>query len=62
MIEKEMEDLLWAHPDKFINEPLSQFRRQPVSGVGRAESDFQRSSRAVPCGRAEEGQAGAWCD
>jgi hypothetical protein len=41
MTEREMEDLLWTFPDKFLNEPLTQFRRQPVSQVGRADLVFK---------------------
>ena len=41
MTEKEMEDLLWNHPDKFLSEPLKQFRRQPQSRVGRADLVFE---------------------
>ncbi|MDQ2844581.1 MAG: endonuclease NucS [Acidobacteriota bacterium] len=40
MTEREMEDLIWEHPDKFLNEPLKQFQRQPSSGVGRADLIF----------------------
>src|SRR5579871_3111886 len=40
MTEREMEDLLWNHPDKFLNERLKQFRRQPQSYVGRADLVF----------------------
>ena len=40
MTEREMEDLLWNHPDKFLNEPLTQFRRQASSQVGRADLIF----------------------
>lgn len=40
MTEREMEDLLWEHPDKFLNEPLKQFQRQPTSAVGRADLIF----------------------
>lgn len=40
MTEREMEDLLWEHPEKFLNEPLKQFQRQPASGVGRADLIF----------------------
>lgn len=35
-----MEELLWRHSDKFLNEPLTQFRRQPRSSVGRADLVF----------------------
>lgn len=41
MTEREMEDLLWEHPDRFLNEPLKQFRRQPSSSVGRADLIFE---------------------
>ena len=40
MTEREMEDLLWEHPEKFLNEPLEQFQRQPSSAVGRADLIF----------------------
>lgn len=40
MTEREMEDLVWEHPEKFLNEPLKQFQRQPASGVGRADLIF----------------------
>jgi RecB family endonuclease NucS len=40
MLESEMEDLLWAHPEKFL-EPLKPFRRQPRSAVGRADLVFE---------------------
>jgi hypothetical protein len=41
MKEQEMEDLLWAHPEKLLIEPLKQFRRQPSSGIGRADLVFK---------------------
>ena len=41
MVEKEMEDLLWNHPEKFFGERLKQFRRQPRSAVGRADLVFE---------------------
>jgi len=41
MIESEMEEFLWNHPDKLLNEPLSQFKRQPQSVVGRADLVFK---------------------
>lgn len=41
MTEKEMEDLLWDHPEKLLNERLKQFRRQPRSQVGRADLVFE---------------------
>jgi hypothetical protein len=41
MTEREMEDLLWDHPEKFLNEPLRQFQRQPSSAVGRADVIFE---------------------
>lgn len=40
MTEREMEDLLWTYPDKFLNEQLEQFQRQPSSNVGRADLIF----------------------
>jgi hypothetical protein len=41
MIEKEMQDLLWQYPEKFLNETLKQFQRQPSSPVGRADLIFE---------------------
>lgn len=40
MTEKEMEDLLWDYPEKFLNEPLTQFQRQAQTRVGRADLIF----------------------
>lgn len=40
MTEREMEDRLWNHPEKFLNESLKQFLRQPRSQVGRADLVF----------------------
>ena len=40
MTEREMEDLVWEHPEKFLNEQLKQFERQPASAVGRADLIF----------------------
>jgi hypothetical protein len=39
--EREMEDLLWQYPERFLNEPLNQFRRQPCAPVGRADLIFR---------------------
>jgi hypothetical protein len=33
--------MLWKHPDKLLNEPLTPFRRQPSSQVGRADLIFK---------------------
>ncbi len=41
MTEHEMEELLWNHSDKLLNESLSQFKRQPQSVVGRADLVFK---------------------
>jgi hypothetical protein len=41
MTEHEMEDLLWEYPERFLNEPLKQFQRQPASAVGRADLIFE---------------------
>jgi len=40
MIEREMEDLLWDHPEKFLGEELTRFERQSGSGVGRSDLIF----------------------
>ena len=41
MTEREMEDLLWNYPEKFLNGTLSQFRRQESSQVGRTDLVFE---------------------
>ncbi len=41
MTERDMEELLWRFPEKFLNEPLEPFRRQPSSQVGRADLVFK---------------------
>lgn len=41
MTEREMEDLLWKYPEKFLNETLTQFRRQQSSQVGRIDLVFE---------------------
>ena len=43
MKEREMEDLLWMYPEKFLNEPWKQFERQPSGAVGRADLSFTDS-------------------
>jgi hypothetical protein len=43
VIEREMEDLAWEHPELFLAEPLSQFRRQQRSAVGRSDLIFRDS-------------------
>jgi len=60
MIEKEMEDLLWNHPEKFLGEKLTQFERQPNSAVGRPDLVFiDRIQRylviEVKCGTLKRG-------
>ncbi len=40
MTEREMEDLLWNHPEKLLGEQLTRFERQPSSAVGRADLVF----------------------
>jgi hypothetical protein len=41
VIERDMEELLWNHPEKLLNESLQPFRRQPSSQVGRADLIFK---------------------
>lgn len=43
MTEQEMENLLWNYPERFLNEPLTQFTRQESSAVGRADLIFEDS-------------------
>lgn len=41
MTEREMEDLLWDHPERFLGEPLTKFDRQLQTGVGRPDLIFE---------------------
>jgi hypothetical protein len=41
MTERDMEELMWKCPEKFLNEPLEPFRKQPSSQVGRADLIFK---------------------
>lgn len=41
MIEREMQELLWHHPERFLNEPLKQVAWEPPSAVGRADLVFE---------------------
>ena len=41
MVEKEMQELLWRYPERFLNEPLRQFAREASSNVGRADLIFE---------------------
>jgi RecB family endonuclease NucS len=41
MVEKEMQELLWRHPERPLNEPLKQFRFEVSSDVGRADLVFE---------------------
>jgi hypothetical protein len=40
MVEREMQELLWEHPEKLLNEPLAKFRWEASSPVGRADLVF----------------------
>lgn len=40
MTEREMEDLIWEYPERFLNEPLQKFERQSVSRIGRSDLIF----------------------
>lgn len=40
MTEREMEDLIWAYPEKFFHEPLKQLSRQQRSSIGRSDIIF----------------------
>jgi hypothetical protein len=37
MVEREMQELLWRYPERFLNEPLKQFAWETSSSVGRAD-------------------------
>lgn len=41
MIEREMQELLWKYPEKFLNEPLKQFAWETSSDIGRADLVFE---------------------
>jgi hypothetical protein len=41
MVEREMQELLWKYPEKFLNEPLKQFAWETSSEVGRADLVFE---------------------
>jgi hypothetical protein len=41
MVEKEMQELLWRYPERFLNEPLEPFLRETSSDVGRADLVFK---------------------
>lgn len=41
MTEREMEDLLWGWPERFLGEPLKQFRRQPSTDIVRPDLIFE---------------------
>ena len=41
MIEREMQELLWLYPERFLNEPLKQVAWEPPSAVGRADLVFE---------------------
>jgi hypothetical protein len=47
LTEREMEDLLWRCPEKFFDEPLIAFERQPTIRVGRADLVFIDASGAL---------------
>src|SRR5690242_21094383 len=48
MTEREMEDLLWAHSEKFFKEPLKSFKRQAASRVvGRADLMFKDADNRI---------------
>jgi hypothetical protein len=41
MTEHEMEDLLWGWPERFLDEPLKPFRRQPHTDICRPDLIFE---------------------
>lgn len=41
MVEREMQELLWRYPERFLNEPLKQFAWETASDVGRADLVFE---------------------
>ena len=41
MVEREMQELLWRYPERFLSEPLKQFAWETSSSVGRADLVFE---------------------
>src|SRR6266705_2489785 len=41
MLEREMQELLWRYPERFLSEPLKQFAWETSSSVGRADLVFE---------------------
>jgi ABC-type transporter Mla MlaB component len=41
MVEREMQELLWLYPERFLNEPLKQFAWEESSDIGRADLVFE---------------------
>jgi hypothetical protein len=41
MVEREMQELLWQHPERFLNEPMKQVAWEASSDVGRADLVFE---------------------
>jgi RecB family endonuclease NucS len=41
MVEREMQELLWQHPERLLYEPLKQFAWEPASDVGHADLVFE---------------------
>lgn len=41
MVEREMQELLWQHPDRCLNEPMKQVAWEASSDVGRADLVFE---------------------
>jgi Endonuclease NucS C-terminal domain len=41
MVEREMQELIWEHAERFLNEPLKQFAWEASSKIGRADLVFE---------------------
>jgi hypothetical protein len=41
MVEREMQELLWLYPERFLNKPLKQFAWEESSDIGRADLVFE---------------------
>jgi hypothetical protein len=48
MVEREMQELLWRYPERFLNEPLKQFAWETSSDVGRADLVFEDRHARLP--------------
>jgi hypothetical protein len=41
MVEREVQELIWKHPERFFNEPRKRIAWEASSGIGRADLVFE---------------------